>query len=232
MDLTEYKSIKILFEDNHLLVCVKPPGILSQADGKNLDDMLTLLKEYIKEKYQKPGNVFLGLVHRLDLNVGGVMVFAKTSKAAARLSKAIREHDFTKEYLAVINADLPLGQTETLTDLMAKNDSRRVGYITEDEETGKIAKLRYTVIGKIVKESNQLTLVKITLLSGRFHQIRLQFATRGWPLHGDQKYGDERDKNQKELGLYAFCLSFPHPITQDPITFEWKPDSVLFTQFH
>jgi len=220
----------VLFEDNHVIVVIKPPGVLSQADGKDIPDMLSLIKAYIKVKYDKPGDVFLGLVHRLDLNVGGVMVFARTSKGASRLSEAIKTHEFKKEYYAILNGFLPLGQTDTLTDFISKDEDRRMGVVS-DEDDGKPAKLHYTVIGHQSLSNQTLTLVQISLISGRFHQIRLQFSSRNLPLFGDQKYGGATTKHQNELGLYAFRLSFPHPITKTLMTFEKRPESPLFTQF-
>jgi len=229
--MIQFSYPEILFEDNHILVCIKSPGILSQPNGKDLPDMLSLLKNYIKNKYNKPGDVYLGLVHRLDTNVGGVMVFAKTSKAAARLSEAIRNHDFVKEYYAVLNADLPLNYAENLTDFLVKNEIDKIGYITEDEEQGKEASLDYKVIDKINRNGRILSFVSIRLNSGRFHQIRLQFSSRGWPLHGDRKYGGDLCKNQNELGLYAYRLSFPHPITKEIISYEHYPNTPLFSLF-
>lgn len=220
----------ILYEDNHVIVVIKPPGVLSQADGKDIPDMLTLIKAYIKVKYDKPGDVFLGLVHRLDLNVGGVMVFARTSKGASRLSEAIKTHEFKKEYYAVLNGFLPSYQSDTLTDFISKDEDLRMGVVT-DVDDGKPATLHYTVIGHKQLHDKTVTLVHVELISGRFHQIRLQFSSRNLPLVGDSKYGGTISKHQNELGLYAFRLSFPHPITKTMMTFEKLPDSPLFNQF-
>jgi 23S rRNA pseudouridine1911/1915/1917 synthase len=224
-------DLKILFEDNHLFVCFKPAGVLSQADGKALPDMLTVIKDYLKDKYQKPGNVYLGLVHRLDLNVGGVMVFAKTSKAAARLSESIREHEFSKRYYAIINGRLPVGETKTLTDYLAKDDESRTGFVVE-EKTGKEAKLAYTVLETLEEGRLPLSLVKIELFSGRFHQIRVQMSHAGYPLFGDQKYGEKTAKDQDMLGLFAYELDFVHPITKDELRFSAVPETGIFAKFH
>lgn len=224
-------DLKILFEDNHLFVCLKPAGILSQSDGKELPDMLTLIKAFLKEKYAKPGNVFCGLVHRLDLNVGGVMVFAKTSKAARRLSESIREHDFSKKYYAVVNGILPAGEIKTLTDFLAKDEENKTGYIAT-AETGKEAKLAYTVLETIRYFDEPLTLVRVELYSGRFHQIRVQFSHRGHPLFGDQKYGKNLAKHQEGLGLFAYELAFEHPISQEELSFSQLPDAGIFSHFN
>ncbi|MFA7724668.1 MAG: RluA family pseudouridine synthase [Candidatus Izemoplasmatales bacterium] len=224
-------DLQILFEDNHLLVTVKPAGILSQAGEKELPDMLSILKNYLKDKYQKPGNVYLGLVHRLDLNVGGVMVFAKTSKAASRLSESIREHDFSKRYYAVVNGILPIGQPQTLSNYLAKNEMTKMGFVT-DQEQGKLAQLSYTAIEQYQDNHQKLTLIKIDLLSGRFHQIRLQMATIGHPLYGDNKYGNTLLKQQQEgMGLFAYELVFPHPITHEDMVFNALPETAIFTKF-
>lgn len=224
------QDLKILFEDNHVIVCIKPPGVLSQADGLDRQDMLTVLKEYLKEKYNKPGNVYLGLVHRLDFNVGGVMVFAKTSKAASRLSESMRIHDFTKEYYAVLETDLPIGSKDILVDYIAKDENEKMAFIS-DESNGKLSKLAYETVDKVLYNNKVLTLVKVTLMSGRFHQIRLQFSSRKMPLYGDTKYGHRTREKDRELGLFAYQLSFPHPITQEVLTYKTIPDTPLFQLF-
>ena len=171
----DYGKIKILYEDNHIIVVEKPINILVQADITKDIDLLTLIKKYLKEKYNKPGNVYLGLVHRLDRPVGGVMVLAKTSKAAARLSKMIRDSTFHKTYLAVVCGTLN-GNGEFVDNIV--NDEFKVSI----DSSGKLARLKYQVIANI----NNLTLVKINLITGRKHQIRAQFAYHGFPLWGDQ----------------------------------------------
>jgi 23S rRNA pseudouridine1911/1915/1917 synthase len=218
---------RILYEDNHLIVCVKPVGILSQADGKPNEDMLSLLKDYVRNKYAKPGNVYLGLVHRLDRNVGGVMVFARTSKAAARLSAAIRNHEMEKGYLAVLEASLPVGSDGILEDAVVKDEKQRIGRIVE--EGGKPAILSYSVLAGKQVEGRPLTLVRISLKSGRFHQIRLQFSSRGMPLYGDRKYGSTT--RQTDIGLFADRLAFPHPVSGETLEFSIRPDSGVFNLF-
>ncbi len=205
------EKIKILYEDNHILVVIKPIGVLSQADRSNTEDMLTLLKEYIKKKYQKPGNVYLGLVHRLDKEVGGIMVFAKTSKAASRLSEQVRNHKIEKTYWAIVKGKLP--KEGRLEDYLERKEYRS---IISTKEKGKLAKLHYWV----QKEMNANTLVEIKLETGRHHQIRVQFSNHGNPLLGDKKYGE---KGKYPLALYAVALSFYHPITGELVKFETLP---------
>lgn len=223
-------DLKILFEDNHLIVCLKPAGVLSQADGKDLPDMLTLLKAYVKEKYQKPGNVYIGLLHRLDLNVGGVMVFAKTSKAASRLSESIRGGEFSKKYYAVVNGILPVGETKRIVDRLEKDEETKTAFLAEKGH-GKEAALTYTVSESTSVNGEILSLLAIELHTGRFHQIRIQMASRGFPLYGDQKYGKKIPKSQTELGLYAYELEFEHPITKEPLRFSHLPREGIFQKF-
>ena len=203
-------KIKVLYEDNHILVVEKPVGILSQADATKDDDMVNLLKSYLKEKYQKPGNVYLGLVHRLDRMVGGVMVFAKTSKAARRLSLEVQNHELIKEYRAVINGQMePL--KGSLKDYLKKDESKNITVIAPD---GKEAILDYETL----KTVDNLSLVKINLKTGRSHQIRVQFSSRNHPLVGDSKYGINKAKIP--LALFANSLTFTHPVTKKIMKFE------------
>lgn len=206
--------INILYEDNHLLVVEKPINMLVQADNTHDIDLLTVLKDDIKKRYHKSGNVFLGLIHRLDRPVGGVMVFAKTSKAASRLSEQVRTHQFEKLYYAVIEGCM--------------NDSSGMlcDYLKKDERKNR------TVIDSSGKESilffqekarnKQYSLVGIRLKTGRSHQIRVQFSSRHHPLYGDQKY-NAHSKIGEQLALYAYQLSFYHPITKEKMTFKVNP---------
>lgn len=205
--------IEILFEDNHLLVVIKPKGILSQADGSDKKDMLTFLKAYLKEKYHKPGNVYLGLVHRLDLFTSGVMVFAKTSKAASRLSEQIQQHTFKKKYLAIVEGKVE--GSKTLTSTLLKNEKEKKSYV---DPKGQVAVLSYEAIAY----QEDKTLLDITLETGRFHQIRCQLASIGHPLYGDTKYGSTHIISSYDFPLEAYHLSFYHPITKEFLSFEHK----------
>lgn len=201
--------INIIYEDNHLLVVEKKPNIPVQADDSKDEDLLTILKKYIKEKYNKTGNVYLGLVHRLDRPVGGVMVFAKTSKAASRLSEQVRTQKFEKIYHAVVEGKLNK-KCDILKDRLLKDSKTN---ITRVDKNGKEAILEY----ELVSFKNNLSLVKIDLKTGRSHQIRVQFSSRGYPLYGDQKYNKNAVKAQ--IALYATSLSFNHPISGTKLTF-------------
>lgn len=208
----DYGKIKILYEDNHIIVVEKPVNILVQADITKDVDMLTLIKKYLKEKYNKPGNVYLGLVHRLDRPVGGVMVLAKTSKAAARLSEMIRNSSFKKTYLAVVCGNLK-GNGEFVDNIVS--DEFKVSIDT----LGKLSKLKYQVIAS----AQNLSLVKISLITGRKHQIRAQFAYHGYPLWGDQKYNDNA-KSGEQIALWAVNIKFKHPVRDEIMNFTSLPN--------
>lgn len=203
--------IKVIFEDNHIIVVEKPINVPMQEDASKDKDLLTMVKDYLKVKYQKPGNVYLGLVHRLDRPVGGVCVFAKTSKAASRLSRQISEHQFKKEYLAVVeNYKLP--DQGRLEDYLLKDSKTNMVKVSKD---GKKAILEYVCKAKNAK----LALVHINLETGRSHQIRVQFASRGWPLYGDQRYNPHAQKGE-QIALWAYRLSFYHPTTKQYLCYE------------
>lgn len=205
------KMIKILYEDNHVLVVLKPINVPVQEDSSKDEDLLSLLKSYLKEKYQKPGNVYLGLVHRLDRPVSGVMVFAKTSKAASRLSEQVRNQQLKKEYHAVVIGN-NLKPKDTLKDFLLKDEKTNTTYVNEN---GKEAILDY----EIAKTAKNMSLVRISLKTGRSHQIRVQFSSRGYPLYGDQRY-NKNSKPKEQIALFASSLSFYHPITKELLTFK------------
>lgn len=209
--------MKILYEDNHIIVCYKDKGILSQADGSNKPDMLNLLKDYIKVKYNKPGNVFLGLVHRLDINTSGVMVFARTSKAASRLSEQIKNNQFKKKYKATAEGILENKDYIVLENYITKNEYEKKSYITND---GQYSKLEYRVIKSYKINNTNVTDLDIILHTGRFHQIRCQLANINHPLYGDKKYGSKNNINPQDFPLDAYYLSFYHPTTKEFLEFE------------
>ena len=203
--------INVIYEDNHLLVVEKPINMLVQADNTNDEDLLSKLKLYLKEKYHKPGNVYLGLVHRLDRPVGGIMVFAKTSKAASRLSDQVRTHKIQKIYHAIVYGKVK--EKEELKDKLLKDKKNNIVTVNP---SGKDSILNYELV-KYNKEAN-LSLVKIYLKTGRSHQIRVQFSSRNHPLFGDQKY-NKQAKVGEQIALFASSLSFYHPTTKELLTF-------------
>lgn len=207
--------LNIIYEDNHIIVVEKPVNIPSQADKTGDVDMITMIKDYLKEKYNKPGNVYLGLVHRLDRPVSGVMVFAKTSKAAARLSDQVRTHSLKKKYMAIVY-DNGLKDEDKFVDYLYKDNNN--SSVVVDSKKGKYAELCYKVLERDNKSN--LALVDIELVTGRHHQIRVQFASRNHPLFGDQRYGVQ-DRNQ--IALHAYKLEFVHPTTKERLVFISKP---------
>ncbi len=211
--------IKILYEDNHIIVAYKPKGILSQADGSSKEDMLTILKDYIKNKYNKPGNVYLGLVHRLDINTSGVMVFARTSKAASRLSDEIKNHQFQKKYIATVEGVITNTNYQLLENKLKKDEKNRKSYISND---GDIAKLEYKALKTYKINNTNVTDIEIILHTGRFHQIRCQMAAINHPLYGDIKYGSKNIIDYNEFPLEAYSLAFIHPTTKQFLEFQNK----------
>lgn len=218
-------NLKILYEDNHIIVVIKPVGIPVQGDKTGDMDLLTMIKKYLKEKYNKPGNVYLGLVHRLDRMVGGVMVFAKTSKAASRISEYIRQKNFKKKYFAIVNGKLEnLNKLECLENYLIKNEKQNISRIVDKNvKNSKYANLEYRVVRNFVYNNKDYSLVDINLNTGRHHQIRVQFAGIGAPLYGDQKYGQKINKVGENLALWSYYLSFFHPTKDEYLEFEFKP---------
>jgi 23S rRNA pseudouridine1911/1915/1917 synthase len=209
---------KILFEDNHLLIAVKPPGMPSQEDSSGDADMLTVLKRVVKEKYGKPGDVYLGLVHRLDRPAGGAMAFARTSKAAARLSQQIREGGFEKEYLCVCVGNPPGGRLEHW--LTKDTRTNNVAVNLTETEGSQWAALNYEPL----QSSGGLTLCRVQLLTGRPHQIRVQLAASGFPLWGDQRYNPAA-KPGMWLALWSRRIELEHPVRKERMVFECLPEA-------
>ena len=208
--------IGVLYEDNHLLVVVKPPNLPVQADSSGDDDLLSIMKGYIGNKYQKPGNVYLGLVHRLDRPVGGVMVLARTSKAAARLSAAFAAHEQDKRYLAVLQGTMT-GE-RTLEDALAKDPRTGMVRVVAPEAPGaRLARLRTRPLA--AREG--LTLSEVTLYTGRAHQIRVQHAHAGHPLYGDMRYG--HGVPGRQIALWAYYLELEHPTRHEMLSFTAAP---------
>ena len=212
------EDLIILYEDNHIIVVLKPQNVPSQADESKDKDLLTMIKEYIKVTYQKPGNVYVGLIHRLDRPTGGVMVFAKSSKAAGRLSEQMKSGDFEKKYLTVLSA-MPRERKAVLTHYLKKNAVNNMVYVSSQATDGaKMAQLDYTVID----EKETLVLTEVRLHTGRSHQIRVQMNAIGCPVYGDMRYGGEKAK-KGYLALWAYYLAFTHPVTGERMVFKVQP---------
>lgn len=209
-------AIPVLYEDNHLLAVEKPANLPVQADRSGDDDLLSILKDYIGHKYHKPGAVYLGLVHRLDRPVGGAMVFARTSKAAARLTQAFASHAQDKRYLAVLQGEMR--ESRVLEDWLRKNPADGMVRVTPPGTDGaKLARLQ--TVPLCVREG--LTLVEVRLFTGRAHQIRVQHAHAGYPLWGDARYGGGRPGQQ--IALWAASLQLEHPVRHEPMRFTSAP---------
>ena len=209
--------INVIYEDNHLLVVEKPVNIPMQEDSSKDLDLLRMVKAYLVKKYNKPGDAYVGLVHRLDRPVGGICVFAKTSKAAGRLSEAIAKRDFEKEYYAVVD-DNRLDDNGTFEDYLLK-DSRT--NTKKKNKNGKYAKLDYEVLSR----KNNLALVHVILHTGRSHQIRVQFSSRNHALYGDQRY-NKKAKVGEQIALWSYRLAFTHPVTKERMDFILKPKDI------
>ena len=211
--------MNVIYEDNHIIVVEKEPNVPSQADKTGDLDLLTMVKNYIKEKYKKPGDVYIGLIHRLDRPVGGVMVFARTSKAAARLSEQVRNKTFKKTYIAVVDGKIE-EKAGVLEDYLYKDERNNISkVVNKEKKNSKVAKLEYEVVS--YDEKRDLTTVKIKLYTGRHHQIRVQFANFGHSLFGDQKYGI-RGKG-KQIRLWASELELVHPVKKEKMNFKSVP---------
>ncbi|HEY9062041.1 MAG TPA: RluA family pseudouridine synthase [Pseudobacteroides sp.] len=211
-------KINLIYEDNHVLVIEKPVNLPTQKDQSEDLDLLTLLKDDLKLRYNKPGNVFLGLVHRLDRPVGGVMVFAKTSKAASRLSDQIRKREFSKVYYAV-TIGTPTKLSDTLKHYLLKNTStNQVKSVSPGTPESKEAILSYDILSSM----EGLSLARVKLHTGRPHQIRVQFSTIGHPLYGDAKYGSAGNV-KAQIALWSREIGFKHPTQNENMTFTSQP---------
>lgn len=211
-------ELTILHEDNHVIVVYKPQNLASCPDESGDDNLLDRVKRYIKTAYNKPGNVFVGLVHRLDRPTGGVMVFAKTSKAAARLTEQMKSGDFEKRYLAVL-CGTPGSDRGTLTGYLKKNTVNNMVYLsTQGTDGAKFASLDYNII----ERTENFSLADIKLHTGRSHQIRVQMAGIAHPVYGDMRYGGEYAVKGK-LALWAYSLTFTHPVSGERLRFVLEP---------
>lgn len=213
------EELNVVYEDNHIIVVVKPQNVPTQEDESKDKDLLTIIKEYIKVKENKPGNVYVGLVHRLDRPTGGIMVFAKTSKAASRLTQEMHTGDFKKRYLAVV-VGKPREKRAKLVNYLLKNArTNTVQVVPELTTNAKRAELDYVVLD----DSEKVSLVEVNLATGRSHQIRVQLKNIGCPIYGDVKYGGDKLAKGHNLALWAYELKFVHPTTKENMTFKCYP---------
>ena len=211
--------MRVIYEDNHLLVVEKPVNVPMQKDSSNDEDLLSICKQYLVEKYNKPGDAYLGLIHRLDRPVGGVCVFGKTSKAASRLTKQIQNHQFKKQYLAVVE-DNGLAEKDTFQDNLLKDHNTNTVRV---DPKGKPSSLDY----ELIKRNDGLALVKVNLHTGRSHQIRVQFSSRNHPLWGDQRYNKNAIPGQ-QIALWSYKIEFQHPTKDEIMSFVCDVDRYPF----
>ena len=208
--------MEVVYEDNHIIIVNKQSGEIVQGDKTGDRPLSDIVKDYIKEKYQKPGYVFLGVVHRLDRPVSGLVVFARTSKALTRLNKMFAEGEIHKTYWA-ITKNAPRDSEGTLTHWLVRNEKQNKSYAyTQEKPNSKKAVLKYRVIGK----SDNYTLLEVNLMTGRHHQIRCQLAAMGCPIKGDLKYGAPRSNPDGSISLMSRSVEFIHPVSQKRIIAE------------
>lgn len=213
------KNLTVLYEDNQIIVVVKPQNVPVQADSSGDDDLLSAVKRYIKEKYSKPGEAYIGLVHRLDRPTGGVMVFARTSKAAARLQEQMKNGLFEKKYLAV-TVGMPRDRQGRLSQYLVKDEKNNmVRVVPTALEGAKKAELEY----KVLEIVGPVSLVDIKLITGRSHQARVQMQSMGTPIFGDARYGGDTLAKGHNLALWAYELRFYHPVNKNPFVFKVFP---------
>lgn len=216
------EDLIVLYEDNHVIVVVKPQNVPTQADSSGDQDVLNMVKEYVKVKYNKPGEAFIGLVHRLDRPTGGIMVFARTSKAAARLSEQIANGEFEKKYLAV-TVGHPRDRRGRLQNYLVKDEAANtVKIVPALIEGAKKAILDYSVL----EVNDKISLIDIKLITGRSHQARVQMMGQGCPIFGDARYGGDTLAKGHNLALWAYSLRFLHPVTKQIMVFKAFPPEI------
>lgn len=203
---------QILFEDNHIIILNKRSSQIVHSDKTGDVSLEEMVKHYLKTKYNKPGNVYCGLVHRLDRPVSGVVMFAKTEKALVRLNKMMKEHQIHKTYWAIVRNN-NIKPKATLVNFLIRNEKQNKTYVTKDTNKGKYAELDYEVL----KKSDNYQLLKVNLKTGRHHQIRVQLSNIGCPIKGDLKYGFERSNKDASISLHARELEFLHPVKKEQI---------------
>jgi 23S rRNA pseudouridine1911/1915/1917 synthase len=223
------KEFKILYEDNHLIIVNKNAGILVQGDATGDVPLSELVKEYIKEKYNKPGAVFLGVVHRLDRPVSGVVVLAKTSKSLERMNALFRNKETKKTYRAIVTKRPPMAEG-TLVHWLIKDEQKNKTTAYTQERAGALkSELHY----RLLAEKNSHYLVEVNPITGRSHQIRVQLASMGCVIKGDVKYGDESPNEDGSICLHAYSLGFIHPVKKEPLTIKASiPDKGIWKYFH
>ena len=224
---------EILYEDNHIIVAAKPQNMIIAGDKTGDESMFSVLRQYIKEKYNKPGEAYLGLVHRLDRPAGGLAVFARTSKAAARLAEQLKNNELKRTYYCVVRG-VPRHNADRLVNYLKKDESENtVRVVPQSEEGAKKAILNYKLLQTVQTNEGPLSLLQVQLETGRSHQIRVQMAHIGCPLWGDQRYGYGVNKKGQQLALYAVKLRLIHPTKKESMQFIcYPPEIAPWTAFN
>ncbi|MCI2230196.1 RluA family pseudouridine synthase [Polaribacter sp. MSW13] len=223
------ESLEVLFEDNHIIIVNKKAGDITQGDKTGDKPLSDVVKEYVKDKYNKPGNVFIGTVHRLDRPTSGIVIFARTSKALERLNKMLRDKTINKTYWAIVK-NKPQKEKDTLTNFLKKDTKKNKSFVYKKEiEGSKKATLHYTVIKKL----DNYSLLEIDLETGRHHQIRTQLSHIGSPIKGDLKYGFDRSNKDGSISLHARKIAFIHPVSKEKISvIAPTPNDVIWNACH
>jgi 23S rRNA pseudouridine1911/1915/1917 synthase len=213
------QQIEVLYEDNHLIAVNKKPSQIVQEDKTGDKPLIEFVKDYIKVKYNKPGEVFLGVVHRIDRPVSGVVIFARTSKAQARLNEMLKTHEINKTYIAIVK-NKPEIESDKLSNYILRNTKQNKSYIYQKEvKDSQFAELNYKLIGS----SDNYHLLEIELITGRHHQIRAQLSAIGCPIKGDLKYGAPRSNEDASICLHSYKMEFLHPIKKEQIIITAPP---------
>lgn len=211
----DHTSLQVIYEDNHIIAVNKPSGLLIQGDSTGDITLIDITRKYLANKYYKSGNVYLGLVHRLDKPASGLVIFAKTSKAASRLSKQFREHSINKIYYALVEGEIDNGKEDYIKSYLIRD--KDITKVTNKKVNGKYAELKY----RCIKKLNMISLLEIRLITGRKHQIRSQLSNQGYPIIGDYKYGAKTKLNIEDaIALLSREITFSHPTKKDKIRLE------------
>ena len=222
------ENLRVIYEDNHLLIVNKRASDLVQGDESGDEPLIEVVRKYIRDKYNKPGNVYVGGIHRLDRPVSGIVIFGKTSKATSRLSNMLREKKIKKTYWAVV-ADAPKNPEGRLEQWLMKNKDRNKSYVTQESKPGaKKAELTYRTIA----QGDRYTLLEVSPITGRHHQIRVQLSKMGCIIKGDLKYGAPRSNKDASIHLHARKIEFEHPVRKEPlVVIAPTPDDALWRHF-
>lgn len=217
-------ELSVLYEDNHLIAVNKPSGLLAQGDRTGDEPMAVFVKAYIKKKYKKPGDVFLGIIHRLDRPVSGVTIFARTSKALTRMNELFRNKTIVKKYVALVDKTPPKNHDRLLHYLIKDHKRNKVSAYQKATKNSKESITEYELLSKL----SGIYVLKVSPITGRAHQIRSQLSITGMPIVGDLKYGSKKRTGDQSIGLHCYSLHFIHPVKKEPVTITANPPNGNF----